>query len=87
MIQTTSKFLTTPVTIGKYRIAACPRLLVGGRYAAQVSIASGRGSATTDRVMQYIPDFPSFDAAARYAMTQGIDWVRSALCPPQSLSH
>ena len=78
---------TTPVTIGKYRIAACPRLLAGGRYAAQVSIASGRGSASTDRVMQFIKDFSSFDAAARYAMTQGIDWVRTATCPPQPLTH
>jgi len=62
--------------MGKYRIAACPRLLSSGRFAAQVSIASGHGSATTDRVMRFHDEFPSHDAAASFAIEQGIDWVR-----------
>jgi len=66
----------SPITIGKYRIAACPRLLDGGRFAAQVSIASGRGSASTDRVMRFVDDFPTHDAAACYAIEQGLNWVR-----------
>ena len=64
--------------MGKYRIAACPRPLDCGRFAAQVSIASGSGRGTTDRVMRFTEDFPTHDAAARYAMAQGIDWVRDA---------
>lgn len=64
------------ITLGKYRIAACPRLLDDGRYAAQVSIASGRGSASTDRVMRFVDDFPTHDAASRYAIEQGLSWVR-----------
>jgi hypothetical protein len=65
----------SPLSLGKYRIAACPRPLPCGRFAAQVSIASGNGSASTDRVMRFVDDFATFDAAARYAVAQGVDWV------------
>jgi hypothetical protein len=65
--------------MGKYRIAACPRPLPSGRFAAQVSIASGTGSASTDRVMRFVDDFATFDAAARYAVAQGVDWVNDTL--------
>ena len=67
-----------PITVGKYRIAACPRQVDGGGYAAQVSIASGHGRASTDRVMRFIPEFPSHDAASRYAIQQGLNWVLDA---------
>ena len=70
--------LSPVVNIGKYRIAACPSVLGSGRFSAQVSIASGRGSASTDRVMRFTTDFPCHASAARYAMTQGIDWARAA---------
>jgi hypothetical protein len=79
MIYTTATTIKTkshsPLTLGKYRIAACPRPLPGGRFAAQVSIASGKGSASTDRVMRFVDDFATHDAAAHYAVAQGIDWV------------
>lgn len=78
MIQNTPTSLLSPVTIGKYRIAACPRPLGSGRFEAQVSIASGRGSASTDRVMRFSDDFPTHDAAAHYALSQGINWVCAA---------
>lgn len=65
----------SPITIGKYRIAACPSPMDDGRFAAQVSIASGSGSASTDRVMRFVSDFPTHDAAARYAIEQGLIWV------------
>lgn len=64
--------------MGKYRIAACPRPLLSGLFAAQVSIASGRGSASTDRVMRFVDEFSTHDAAASYAIAQGIDWVSAA---------
>ncbi|MBA4261152.1 MAG: hypothetical protein C0443_03785 [Comamonadaceae bacterium] len=69
----------SPLSLGKYRIAACPRPLPGGRFAAQVSIASGSGSASTDRVMRFHDDFPTHAAAAHYAVAQGIDWVNATL--------
>ncbi len=67
-----------PVTIGKYRIAACPRNLESGRFGAQVSIASGQGSASTDRVMSFYDEFTTHDAAAHFALQQGIHWVHTA---------
>lgn len=66
---------TPPVILGKYRIAALPRALPGGLFAAQVSIASGHGSASTDRVIRFDSAFPTHGAAADYALAQGIDWV------------
>jgi len=76
MIQNTTISPLSPSTIGKYRIAACPRPLGSGRFEAQVSIASGRGSASTDRVMRFCNDFLTHDDAANYALSQGINWVR-----------
>jgi hypothetical protein len=52
--------------------------LGSGRFEAQVSIASGRGSASTDRVMRFCDDFSTHDAAAHYALSQGIDWAHAA---------
>ena len=74
-------FSQSPVIMCKYRIAACPRPLGCGRFAAQVSIASGSGSASTDRVMRFVDDFPTIDAAASYAIAQGIDWVSATTKP------
>lgn len=76
MIFTTTTTKPTSITMGKYRIAACPRQLASGQFAAQVSIASGRGSASTDRVMRFQDEFPCHDTAAQFAVAQGIDWVR-----------
>ena len=81
MIQNNNFSLLSPVTMGKYRIAACPTPLTSGRFGAQVSIASGRGSASTDRVMRFSDDFLTHDAAAHYALAQGIDWVHAVTRP------
>lgn len=78
MIQNHNFSQTPSVTIGKYRVAACPHALETGRFAAQVSIASGSGSASTDRVMRFCDDFSTHDAAAHYALAQGIEWVHQA---------
>mgnify|MGYP000269946390 FL=1 len=64
------------ITMGKYRIAACPRVLPSGRFAAQVSVASGRGSASTARIMCFTDDFATHDDAANYALAQGLNWVQ-----------
>lgn len=42
----------------------------GGRYAASVSIRSGRGSMTHDRVMRFIPQFDTRDQTVRFATQQ-----------------
>jgi hypothetical protein len=77
---------TAPLILGRYRISAHPRALDGGRFAALVSIASGSGSASTDRVMRFAEDFPTHEAAACYAMAQGIDWVRETARPATRLN-
>jgi len=63
------------ITLGKYRIAASPRALPTGRFAAQVSVASGQGSASTARIMSFTDHFATHDDAAQYALAQGLDWV------------
>lgn len=49
-----------------------------GRFAASVSIRSGRGSASTDRVMRFTGHFDSECDAHRYAREQGLIWVSHA---------
>ena len=48
-----------------------------GSFAASVSIRSGRGMASHDRVMRFTPRFISQRAALRYATSEGLAWVRS----------
>ncbi len=62
------------ITHGKYRIAASPRALPCGRFTAQVSVASGQGSASTARIMSFVNDFATHDDAVQYALTQGMNW-------------
>ena len=45
------------------------------RYTASVSIRSGQGSHTHDRVLRLLPLFHCEDAAARHALEQGIAWL------------
>ncbi len=52
-----------------------------GLFAASVSIRSGRGSATHDRVLRFAPLFHSRDAAARYATAQGLAWTSGSDAP------
>jgi hypothetical protein len=51
------------------------RHLGSSRYVASVSIRSGHGSATHDRVMRFVPEFDSGEAALHYATAQGLDWI------------
>jgi hypothetical protein len=66
------------ISLGKYRISSLPRRLDDGRYHAGVSIRSGRGSATTDRVMRFTGHFACEASAHRYAHEQGALWVHLA---------
>lgn len=74
------------ITHGKYRIAASPRALPCGRFTAQVSVASGQGSASTARIMSFTDHFATHDDAATYALAQGIDWVNQYQ-RPNNKSH
>jgi len=51
-----------------------------GRYLAGVSIRSGRGSATHDRIVRFAPTFDSRELAARFATDQAMAWLRANTC-------
>lgn len=69
-------FITTPITVGKYLVSPLTRQLPCRRYSAAVSIRSGRGSGTHDRVFRLIPLFDSSEDAARFALSEGLTWLR-----------
>jgi len=64
--------------VGKYLVSPLTHAIGCGRYAASVSIRSGRGSTTHDRVLRLLPVFDSCDEAARYATTQALAWIDAA---------
>lgn len=65
----------TPITVGKYLVSPLARELSDGRYQSSVSIRTGHGRATHDRVLRFVPLFDSALDALRYAVVQGRDWV------------
>lgn len=58
------------------------RPVARGRYASAVSIRSGHGSRTHDRVLRFVPVFDSPGDAARYATAQAMAWIGTAPLPP-----
>ena len=71
-------------SVGKYLVSPYSKQLDDGRYGASVSIRSGRGSASTDRVMRFKDPFDSADAAHRYAHEQGLIWVAQSTQPQRA---
>lgn len=71
-----------PISMGKFRIQPCSRALPNGAFGAQVSVASGRGSASTDRVMRFVPEFATPAAASQYALDEGMLWVERQTSKP-----
>ncbi len=65
------------IEVGRYLVSPMTKPHADGGYAASVSIRSGRGQASHDRVMRFAPRFNSPRAALRYATVEGLAWVRS----------
>ncbi len=65
------------IEVGKYLVSPMIKTQADGSFAASVSIRSGRGMASHDRVMRFTPRFISQRAALRYATSEGLAWVRS----------
>jgi hypothetical protein len=63
-------------TVGKYLVSPMTRLTEQGDYSASVSIRSGRGSGTHDRVFRFVPRFATPEGARTYALEQGVQWLR-----------
>lgn len=51
------------------------RPLDGGRFASAVSIRSGAGSMTHDRVLRFVPVFDTPNQATRFASEQALAWL------------
>lgn len=76
--------INTSIEIGKYLVSPLTKRLDDGRYAASVSIRSGRGSATHDRVMRFVASFATPQAAIRYAIDQALVWIGASVVPGAS---
>jgi hypothetical protein len=62
-------------TVGKYLVSPMTRLLDGGWYASSVSLRSGSGRGTTDRVLRLTRLFRCSIEAAEHAMAEGLRWI------------
>jgi hypothetical protein len=76
--------INNSIEIGKYLVSPLTKRLEDGRYAASVSIRSGRGSGTHDRVMRFVAPFATRQAAIRYAIDQGLAWIGASAVPGAS---
>jgi hypothetical protein len=63
------------ITVGRFLISPLTKLLENGWYASSVSIRSGSGSATHDRVLRLTRLFRTKLAAVRYATAEGLQWI------------
>lgn len=61
--------------VGKFRITPLSRSRGGDQHTALLSIKSGQGSQTHDRVYTFKPDFKTQDSALMYAAAQGRNWL------------
>ncbi len=67
--------IATPFKVGKYLVTPYTRLIDDGRFAAVVSIRSGTGSMTHDRVLRFVPAFDTVPQATRFAIAQALAWI------------
>ena len=71
----------TKIVVGKYLVSPLAKRQGEGRYAASVSIRSGRGSATHDRVLRFSGRFDSAAAAEHYATEHALGWIQERSSP------
>lgn len=69
------------IAVGRYLVSPLAKPQGEGRYAASVSIRSGRGSATHDRVMRFTGLFDSAAAAVHYATEHALRWIHERSAP------
>ena len=73
---TSHNTLPTQMAVGKYLVSPLAKPQGEGRYAASVSIRSGKGSATHDRVMRFSVLFDSAASALHYATEHALWWIK-----------
>lgn len=64
-----------PEQVGKYLVSPLVKLLENGWFACSVSIRSGSGSATTDRIVRFTRLFRDRLAATDFARAEGLQWI------------
>lgn len=70
--------ITTPenaFSVGKYLVSPSTHTTGNGQFTACVSIRSGSGSGTHDRIYRFVPEFAEQDSALRYAVSEGLRWL------------
>ncbi|OIQ78374.1 hypothetical protein GALL_399210 [mine drainage metagenome] len=63
-------------SIGRYTLTPLTHKTDCGRFQAALSIRSGRGTTTHDRVYRFIPLFATSRDAARYGLEQGLEYAQ-----------
>lgn len=66
--------------VGKYRISPQSKQTESGAYAASLSIRSGHGSGSHDRIFRFVPQFDSNEAALQYALAQSQGLIGGSNC-------
>ncbi|MDE2616564.1 MAG: hypothetical protein KGL73_06010 [Burkholderiales bacterium] len=63
-------------SVGKYLVSPLTRATDSGKYTASVSIRSGSGRGTSDRVYRFVPEFATRESALQYAVAEGHSWLQ-----------
>jgi len=63
------------IEVGKYRVSPLATQLDDGGFSASVSIRSGKGSGTHDRVSRFTRLFDNAPAALHYATEHALAWI------------
>ncbi|MBH2018981.1 MAG: hypothetical protein I8H91_05345 [Burkholderiales bacterium] len=71
----------TQIKVGKYLVSPTAKAQGEGCFAASVSIRSGRGSGTHDRVLRFTGIFDSAAAAVHYATEHALGWIHERSLP------
>jgi hypothetical protein len=72
---------TSARRVGKFLISPLIKAVGQGCFASSVSIRSGSGSATTDRVLRLPQTFRSVTEAAVYAHEEALRWIANSMLP------
>lgn len=70
-----------PARVGKYLVSPLVKVLDDGWFASSVSIRSGAGSATTDRVLRLTRIFRCATEAAAYCHAEALRWISNSRTP------
>lgn len=64
------------LSVGKYLVSPLTLCTDSGDFAPSVSIRSGQGRSTHDRIFRFVARFATREGAHRYALEQGLQWLR-----------